>query len=71
MRRLIADLQQPRPPLAAPPVLGVPPIEIEVDSIDDTSSEHPQDIENFHDFVYAQIDGDFQMTVQYPGGSGP
>ena len=71
LRRLIADLQQPRPPLAAPPVLGAPPIQIEVDSIDDTSSEHPQDIENFHDFLYAQIDGDFQMTVQYPGDSGP
>jgi hypothetical protein len=65
LRRLITDLQQPRPPLAAPP------IEIEVDSIDDTRSEHPEDIENFDDFVYAQIDGDFQMTVQYPGDSGP
>ena len=71
LRRLITDLQQPRPPLAAPPVPGAPPIQIEVDSIDDTSSEHPQDIENFHDFLYAQIDGDFQMTVQYPGDSGP
>jgi hypothetical protein len=71
LRRLIADLREPRLPLAACPVLGVPPIEIDVDSIDDTSSEHPQDIENFHDFVYAQIDGDFQMTVQYPGDSGP
>ena len=73
LRRLIADLQQPRPPLAAPPVLGAPPIQIEADSIsiDDTSSEHPQDTQNFHDFLYSQINGDFQMTVQYPGGSGP
>jgi len=58
--------------LAAPPLLGAPPLQIEADStsIDDTSSEHPPDIQNFHDFLYAQIDGDFQMTVQYPGDSG-
>ena len=65
LRRLIADLQEPRQPLVAPPVLGAPPIQIEVDSVDDTSSEH-----DFHDFLYAQLNGDFQMTIEYLGDSG-
>jgi hypothetical protein len=35
LRRLIADLQQPRLPLAAPLVLGVPPTQIDDDSSDE------------------------------------